>query len=211
VFYGHSQGATHGSLALAYTSLYKAAVLSGNGASLMHALLSKKSPVNVAGAVPIALGDFDGKELNGGDMHPALTLLQHWIDQADPLNFARSASGVPEPNQTPKHVFQTYGLGDTYSPKVTLETYALAAGLEVAQHHASVTQPDPIGALAPKALPLSGNVTLTSGRVTLAVRQYAPPSGKDGHFVAFDVPDATRDVARFLAMAASGSVPQVGP
>jgi hypothetical protein len=195
---------------LAYTSLYKAAVLSGNGASLMHALLSKKSPVNVAAAVPIALGDFDGKELSGGDMHPALTLLQHWIDQADPLNFAFSTSRAPEPGQTPKHLFQTYGLGDNYSPAVTLETYALAAGLELAQHHASVTQPDPLGELVPKSLPLSGNVTLAGGPVTLAVRQYAPPTGKDGHFVAFDVPDATRDLARFLAMAASGAVPQVG-
>ncbi len=37
-FFGHSQGSTEGSLALPFSDIYKAAVLSGNGASLMEAL-----------------------------------------------------------------------------------------------------------------------------------------------------------------------------
>jgi predicted esterase len=212
VFFGHSQGATHGSLALPYADTYRAAVLSGNGASLMDALVTKTSPVNVAAAVVWVLGDPDANsQLSGGVMHPALTLLQQWIDPADPLNFASSAGGVPQAGHTAKHLFQTYGLGDTFSPPVTLETYALAGGLALATADVSVGTPDPIGNLAPQPLPLAGNVSVSGNPVTLAVREYAPPSGKDGHFVVFDVASANADAVRFLAMAAAGQVPAVGP
>jgi predicted esterase len=211
VFLGHSQGATEGSLALPYSSTYKAAVLSGNGASLTEALLSKQNPVNIAAAVPFVLGDFNSSGgLNGGDMHPVLTLLQQWIDPADPLNFARLVGLEPPTGTAPKSVFQTYGIGDTYAPPVTLAIYAIAAGMDEATPDASVTTPDKIDSLTPESVPLSGNVTVSGTQVTLAVREYAPPSGTDGHFVLFETPSANADAARFLGMAAAGELPQVG-
>ncbi len=211
VFFGHSQGSTEGSLALPYTDVYKAAVLSGNGASLMDALLNKTSPVNIKGALPFVLADFDSKGgLAGGADHPVLTLLQQWEDPADPLNFADAIARTPITGMTPKHVFQTYGLGDTYAPPVTLQTFAIAAGLEEADPDASVSTPDKIGNLQPKPVPLSGNVSIGGNPYTLAVREYAPPSGNDGHFVVFDVKNANGDAVRFLGMAAEGNVPQVG-
>jgi hypothetical protein len=210
VFFGHSQGSTEGSLALPYTDVYKAAVLSGDGASLMDALLNKTSPVNIKGALPFVLADYDSKGgLNGGNMHPVLSLLQQWEDPADPLNFARAIGREPVTGMQPKHVFQTYGLGDTYAPPVTLQTFAIAAGLDVAKEDSSVTTPDDLGA-TPKPVPLSGNVTVGGNPYTLAVREYAPPSGNDGHFVVFDVQNANDDATRFLGMAAEGNVPQVG-
>ncbi len=211
VFFGHSQGSTEGSLMLPYADEYKGAVLSGNGASLMDALLTKKQPVNISAAVPFVLADYDSTGgLNGGSMHPVLSLLQQWVDPADPLNFADPAGNAPITGHNAKHVFQTYGLGDNYAPPATLATYALAAGLERAADDASVTTPDKIGTLTPKPVPLSGNVMVAGNPVTLAVREYAPPSGRDGHFVVFDVPSADQDAVRFLGMAAAGQVPQVG-
>lgn len=211
VFLGHSQGATEGSLALPYSTIYKAAVLSGNGASLTEALLTKKNPVDVAAAVPFVLGDFDSKGgLNGGAMHPVLTVLQQWIDPADPLNFAHLVGLSPPTGVSPKSVFQTYGIGDSYAPPATLATYALAAGMDEATPDSSVTTPDAIGSLKPQPVPLSGNVTVSGTPITLAVREYAPPSGEDGHFVLFDTPAANADAARFLGMAAAGELPQVG-
>ncbi len=214
VFYGHSQGSTEGSLALPFTDTYKAAVLSGNGASLTHSLLAKKQPVNIAGALPFVLADIgDAGQLRGGDMHPVLTLLQIWVDPADPLNFARVIGAAPETGKAPKHIFQTYGIGDTYSPAKTLAAFVLTAGLELATHDASAKDPEMIGdppGLAQKALPLAGNVKVGTASVTLGVRQYGPPTGKDGHFVALDVPSAMADIARFLGMAAEGAVPQIG-
>lgn len=207
VFFGHSQGAMHGSLGLPFSDDFRAAVLSGNGASLKDALTTKTRPENIAAAVPIALGgDFDGShQLFGGGDHPVLSILQQWIDPADPLNFATAIAKAPTPGVRSKSVFQTYGLGDTYSPPVTLETYAVTAGLTVAAHDPSVSKPDDIGAEEP--VPLSGNFETN---LTLAVREYQPPDGKDGHFVVFDVPSANQDAVRFLAGAAAGKVPVVG-
>jgi pimeloyl-ACP methyl ester carboxylesterase len=211
-FFGHSQGSMHGSLALAHTNDYSATVLSGNGASLMHALLSKTKPENIAQGIPFLLGgDFDQDlRLFGGDHHPVLSIVQQWIDPADPLNFARALTRERLPGITPKSVFQTYGHGDTYSPPDTMRRYAAAAVLDVAEHDPSVTSPDPIAHFAEVPVPLAGNYTDGPSTVTLALRQYAPPTGRDGHFVVFDVASANEDVVRFLSMNAAGDVPAVG-
>ena len=210
-YFGHSQGSMHGSLGLPYSNVYRAAVLSGNGASLMHALLEKTSPVNIAAAVPLVLGDFDNqRRLKGGENHPVLTLLQHWIDPADPLNFATLIASQPVTGVVPKHVFQTYGLGDSYSPPKTMRIYALAAGLSLVDADPSAAMPDEVGLLMPQPAPFSNNLVVDGVNLTTALRQYGPPSGVDGHFVVFDVPSANADAVRFLAMAASGDIPQVG-
>lgn len=224
VFFGHSQGSMHGSVGLPYSNAYSAAVLSGNGASLMDALLTKTQPVNIAAAVPFLLGaDYDGNNrLFGERSHPVLNLLQQWIDPADPLNFARTIARAPEAGITPKSVFQTYGLGDTYSPPTTMAAYALAAGLELAFHDSSIADDvtladggvtmtrDSIGGMPEQPVPLSGNFTPATGTFTLAVREYQNANG-DGHFVAFEVPGANQDVVRFLTGAATAQTPVVGP
>ncbi len=213
VFYGHSQGATHGSLMLPYSD-FPGAVLSGNGGSLLHALLTKTNPVNIAGALPLVLQDVtlgsDGAPtLAMGEAHPALTLLQQWIDPADPLNLAPLVLLRPAAGSTPKHVFQTFGLNDTYSPPQTLAAYTFAAGLELAKAPSGVTPTgdDRLGLTSQDQI--SGNFTLSESSFTGAVRQYAPPPGRDGHFVVSDVPEARRDVVGFLESLATETLPSV--
>jgi hypothetical protein len=219
VFFGHSQGSTHGSLALPYSSVFSGAVLSGNGASIKDALLTKTSPVDIAAIVPFALGDpqLSGDppaiRLAGGQDHPGLTLLGQWIDPADPLHFARVAGREPVSGQSPKHVFQPYGIDDSYSPSRTMRVYAIAGGFDEAEADSSASAPDDLGInfrSDPLPTPVAGNVSVDTDEVTLVLRQYGPPSGQDGHFVVFDVADANADVARFLGMTARGDVPQVG-
>lgn len=204
-FFGHSQGSTEGSLMLPYSSLYGAAVLSGNGATLRESLLEKKSPVDIRAALPFVLSD---TSVTGNDdvarSHPVLTLIQQWIDPADPVNFARALAVAPIDPYPARHVFQTYGLGDTYSPPGTLRAFAIAGGFGLVDTPG--TKLDPIAGKTPLAPPLAGNV----GGVTLGVREYAPLAGDDGHFVAFLVERANTDVARFFAMAASGETPAIG-
>lgn len=201
VFLGHSQGATEGSLAVPYADDYRAVVLSGNGASLQRALLTKTKPVNLRNTLPVLLTDvaLDDKAYPA-EYHPVLSLVQQWIDPADPVNFARHVALAPLPGHTPRHTFQTYGLEDSYSPPPTLDVYVLAGGF---------TQVMPVLlplGLTPVAPPLAGN----ADGITLGFRQYAPLEGDDGHFVAFSVPEARADVVRFLSMAASGQVPAIG-
>lgn len=199
-FFGHSQGATEGSLMLPYADAYKAAVLSGNGASLMDSLVTKTKPVNVKNVLPLILSDLQGVTALGS-LHPALSLLQSWIDPADPLNYARITAAAPLPGHTAKHLFQTYGLEDSYATPVTLATYAIAAELTLVE-----PERDEIS-IAKGDAPLSAN--LGSGSITAGVRQYAPEGERDGHFVVFDDEIANEDMVRFFSQATTG-VPQIG-
>ncbi len=199
-FFGHSQGSTEGSLALPYSDIYKAAVLSGNGASLMDALLTKTSPVDIKSVMPLALSDPTIAETN--TMHPVLSLLQQWIDPGDPLNFARPITREPIAPHQPKHLFQTFGMDDTFSPPDTLWIFARAGVLPQVNPALSDLELPLVDA------PVSGNVTVASTDYTLGVRQYQP-SGSDGHFVVFDVSEANGDMVHFFETAAVGT-PEIG-
>lgn len=204
LFWGHSQGATEGSVGLAYSDV-PALVLSGQGASLMDALLTKKKPVDVSSVLPILVQDLavDGN-------HPVPALLQNAIDPADPLDHAAAMTVSPAQGVTSKHVFQPFAQKDTYSPAVTQLTYAFAAALGVATPPMSVSMQDPtLKGAGYKMVPLSGNVIVKSVPYTAAIREYPPGMG-DGHFVVFGDVDAKADVDRFLAEAAKGVVPHVG-
>jgi hypothetical protein len=216
MFWGHSQGATEGGLALPYASGVAGAVLSGQGASLIDSLLNKTSPVDIAAVLPLALLDpAPGKpgaapELIGGATHPVLSLLQTFIDPADPLNHAALLVDRPLSPASALHVFQPYGQGDTFAPPATEATFAIAAGLGQVSPDASVTQADELGGTAPFPASISGNKAVGDRVLTAAVRQYGPGAGYDGHFVAFKHDTARADVARFLGQLAQGKTPQVG-
>jgi hypothetical protein len=194
-FWGHSQGATEGGIATPYVADLAGVLVSGEGASLIDALVTKTSPVNIAAALPIVLEDPSGVNT----FHPVLSLLQNAIDPADPLNHARTIAAS-------KHVFQPFGQNDTFAPSAVQKTFFLAAGLGLAAPPASVTKPDDLG-VTPAAVPVGGN--LAGGAITAFTRQYTP-SGYDGHFVAYNDPDAKKDVAHFLADACVGKVPAIG-
>ncbi len=205
-FWGQSQGATEGGIALPYVKGYAGAVLSGEGASLVDALLTKKSPVNLASVVPMVLQD------TAVDVyHPALALFQNALDEADPLNHAAGIAAAPLTAIGAKHLFQPYGLGDTYAPPITEQTFAVAARLGLVTASSSVTTPDTFGGLTAVPVPGSGNLSDGAKAITAFVREYQPASTYDGHFVAFQNADAKVDVATFLADVVSGAVPKVGP
>lgn len=210
VFFGHSQGSTHSSMALPFSDI-PGAVFSGNGGGFVEALLNKTNPVNIAGAIPYAVQDVDGVgQLRMGDKHPVLSLLQHFIDPADPVNFAALLAARPEAGRGLKSVLQTFGLDDTFSPPATLERYFRASELmRLAPHPDGLTPSDANDLkIAPSANPVQGNVVVNAETATLACRQYQGSS--DGHFVVFDNQEANDDAIAFLATLLEGvEVPTV--
>ena len=46
-------------------------------------------------------------------------------------------------------------------------------------HDPSVTKPDPIADFKEHPVPITGNFAIGQTTVTLAMREYQPPSGKD--------------------------------
>jgi hypothetical protein len=202
-FWGHSQGATEGGISLAYSPGWTGAVLSGEGASLIDALHGKQSPVDIADALPFVLEESHVVDTG----HPVLAILQNAIDPADPLNHA-AALTAPATAALLKHVFQPFGIGDSFAPVPTEQTFAIAAALGVATPPSGVTAVD-IGGATPVAVPVGGNLTVLGKPLTAIVREYQP-SGYDGHFVAYKEMNAVADVNHFLADAIAGKAPKVG-
>jgi pimeloyl-ACP methyl ester carboxylesterase len=195
-FWGHSQGATEGTIAMPYTSDVAGSIFSGAGGSLIDSLLNKKNPVNLAAVAPAILSETPA---NVNASHPVLAMFQNAIDPADPLDHAVAIGAAP------MHVFVPYGQNDTYAPTATQYAYIVAAGLGVAKEPASVTKPDDLGK-ATLPIPVTAN---SRGTYTFVTREYAP-TDYDGHFVVYKDPDAKNDADRFLVDVLSSVIPKLG-
>jgi pimeloyl-ACP methyl ester carboxylesterase len=212
VLFGHSQGATHAALMIAYEPRVRAVVLSGLGGHLASSLRLKEKPVNLGKILPFALFDADKDgNLVGGDVNPMLALIQSYFESADPLNYARYLYKEPPASAAEGHdVFMTYGLFDSYAPERTQEAYANAAGL-------LAVAPDLVMKFDQEPPPLSENVMPDARYRTAGLRTYDPvadpldgqPSA-DGHFVASQTKRGLTDVRRFLEQALNGQTPQIG-
>jgi hypothetical protein len=197
-YYGHSQGSTSGELAVAFSKTTGAAVFSGAGAYLTRSLLDKTMPVNIGAGMAYLIGEPLDAE------HPVLTLFQSYFERSDPLNYNPLIVRVPPAGTASKHVYMSWGTGDTYTPKKTLEANARSLAIP------------PVGPLvedymvAPVARPVSMNVTGGDGvKRTAGVFQYAPPTGTDGHFVTSKVEAAGADWGTFLTSYLTGGTPAI--
>jgi len=193
VFFGHSQGSTEGAMFLAYDQAIKGAVFSGQGASLLDALVTKKAPIDLSSLTWILLSETSPTAVDA--WHPALSLLQWWEDPADPLHFAAATTRLP------RNVLMTFGTKDTYTPHATQVTFLAAAGLAFVGSDLETFGGTPLASA-------QGNIDIGGVKATAVVRQYAP-GAYDGHFVAFENDTARADITKFLARVARGELPRV--
>lgn len=196
IYLGHSQGATVGAAAIAYDGALAARVLSGAGGDLRMSLTTKTRPVNIAGLVPLLLGE------PGGADHPALQMLQAFIERSDAVNFGARLLADRPMGVMARPLVMTYGLGDTYSTPATMQALASSIGLPVAA-------PIPGGMMAwPQGtgvmLPVSNNVNTGSGSTTAILLEVDPLGAYDGHFVLFRDATLRNRVAGFIATASEG-------
>jgi hypothetical protein len=185
-FFGHSQGSTSGELAIALSDAAGAAVFSGAGAYLTASLLDKSMPVNIAAGMELLIGE----PLDTA--HPVMTIFQSFFDRSDPLSYNPLIITRP-PGSTPsKHVYMSWGEGDTYTPRSTLEANARSLGVPPVGPLIEAYGVDPI------ARPLTLNRTGGDGvKRTSGVFQYQP-GNFDGHFVASMNAAAVADWTAFL-------------
>ena len=198
-FFGHSQGGLTGPLYLAVEDDVSAAVLSGAGGGLAYTILLRKQldsglDMDIKDAVENALKLEFEDELTL--FHPVMTLMQLLVDVTDPLNFS-PLYFHPRLRAEPLNVFITSGIEDPYTPAVTTENLALAAGipplLPIKHHHKGF---DILGQTV--TTPVNNNMTQPDGTVaTAALAQYADA----GHFVAFDNSDCRALWLTFLSSA----------
>jgi hypothetical protein len=195
-FFGHSQGSNVGVPAIALSTA-PAAIFSGAGAHLTRAVLAKTSPVDAKAGLEFVLGE--ALTIN----HPVMVLWQTFFDPVDTLNYGALLVSAPPAGLASKHVFMSWGQGDTFSPEPTLNAMARVTGLPVAG--------TPIVDLdtGTAARPISANVVAGDGENrTAACFQYQPGS-YDGHFVALLNPAAVSDWMAFLVSLADTGTPTV--
>jgi hypothetical protein len=206
MFFGHSQGGLNGPLFFAADDAARGGVLSGASSIISITLLEKTSPppsvASLVKSVFLALNASSADEVNL--FHPPIAMAQTIVDVVDPINYAGAAIRDPRPGFAPKSVYMSEGVGpdgsgDTYAPVRGIEALALAYGLPL-QNPVVWAPPDASwGGLEPTTVPaegLAGN--LAGGKASGILAQFAPPDGEDGHFVVFDVPQATAQTAKFL-------------
>jgi len=185
-FFGHSQGSTSGEIALAFSDAAGAAVFSGAGAYLTASLLGKTMPVDISNGMELLIGEPLDAE------HPVMTLFQSFFDRSDPLSYNPLIVRQPPASLASKHVYMSWGKGDTYTPSSTLEANARSLGVSPVGPLIVEYDVDPIA--RPVTLNQSGGdgVMRTGG-----VFQYQP-GATDGHFVASMNTAAIADWTEFL-------------
>ncbi len=190
-FMGHSQGGLTGPLFLGVEPKVKAAVLSGAGSVLILSLLNKRAPTDIAALVEGLLMEPATED------HPLLNLLQAFFESSDPNNYGPLLVQRPPAGSAPKHVFQTLGLSDNYTPVPNIAAFALSMGVQPIEPR--LYDISGLG-LTPQrwgTSPIQGNAA--RGQATAVLRQYVPAPKEDGHFVVFDLWAARHDWTRFLA------------
>jgi hypothetical protein len=205
-FFGHSQGSNVGIPGVALSPDAKAAIFSGAGSDLTAGILGKKKPVDAKAGLSLVLGD---NSLGGG--HPVMVLWQTFFDRIDPVNYDRLVVMKPPAGVPSKHVFLSWSPTDSYAPPATLTVTAQAMQLLLGCTTCVAGDPQLIKDIAAKdARPVTNNRTAGDAQQrTAVVFEYNAPTGKDGHFVAFDVPQATADWKAFLTSLASTGTPNI--
>ena len=201
VFIGHSQGGTVGAPFVAYETNLAAAVLSGTGGGLVPGILGKTSPEPIVEGVVAAL-QANPKDL--GEGHPVLSLLQTYFDSVDALNFAEGIFFRPAEGQPGKHVLQTYGLGDTFTPPSTMGAFGSAMRATAVSEVL-----EPIGGVRELAPPADSTWWTNGLPVTAAIVQAEPDGSYDGHFVLFRHPGIRKQLRHFLATLVTEGLPVV--
>jgi alpha-beta hydrolase superfamily lysophospholipase len=208
-FFGHSQGALLAPLYMGIDDGVRGGVVSAGGAVIGYALLEKTLPVSIPELLRLALAlpgstwqDAFARE-GFGFAHPAVTMLQGWIDGADPASFGHLAFASPRAGFAPKSVLSTEGMDDEYAPPGSIEALAVAMRVPlVPPIVVRIPAYDVLGIGVADA-PTSGNVA--AGAATAGLLQYAG----QGHFVVFDDASAQARIRGFFETMIASDVPTI--
>lgn len=202
-YYGHSQGATTGPLAV-LTTQFAAFFLSATGGHLTQTALNKGDD---ADAVPIKMVVSYGVCDKTLDLHhPMLAVLQISGEASDPINYAplfthwQSEWGF-------KQLFATQGINDHYVPPPASEALTTAARLmQVGPALKDVFGQTLLGQ-TPTTSDLSGNF----GAFTGGFKQYTCKDvcGEEDHWVNLDVKQAVADWQLYFSTLLSDPVPTI--
>ncbi|NUN15827.1 MAG: hypothetical protein HUU55_19550 [Myxococcales bacterium] len=191
-YFGHSHGGLAGVLIGAVEPDLKGIVLSGAGAGLAQTLILRKNPVDILALLELVL-QTEPDEVD--EMHPIVTLVQNLVDITDPINYAPYVVSGELRGGTPIDLLVTEGLLDEYTPPITTESLAAAAGLDVVAPVLVESDGMRMAGVNELPAPIAGNAqTVTGALVTAALYQ----ENGYGHFLIYDSSKAAKRYADFL-------------
>jgi hypothetical protein len=195
LFFGHSQGGVSGPLAIPFVDAVEEMVISGTGGGVIESLLRQTAPVEVKAGVVVALQDE-----NVMRTHPALSLIQHYYDAVDPINYGEKLFYSPVDGHKVV-TLHPLGLTDAQTPPKTMKalSQAMRAMLTKAPSLAEEDY-EPFGGVQQVELPYTVSGVLT-------VEYGLPP--EDGHSVIFQNYDAIRHYTNFIGSAILDNKPFV--
>lgn len=201
-YFGHSQGGIVGAMLVAVEPRLTGAMLSGAGAGFAVSIVEKTDPVVIADVLKLVLQIPDDETIDA--FHPVPTLLQSFVDDADPINYGprwRTTAGAP-------HLLVTSGLVDTFTPPINHAGLAGAFSVPQASPVAERLEILSLLDIDTVANPVSGNlVGLGDGDEvrTAALVQYP----QDGHFAVFTNPAAQALFTSFFASLRTDGIPTI--
>lgn len=213
---GHSMGATIAPLVLATEPKFRAAILSGAGASWIENVMFKLHPLEVRPIIEILLTYVNfGRTLTDHD--PALSLFQWAAEPADPMVYGARIVHAPASGESPRHVLMLQGIVDHYILPPIANATSLSLGLDLAGPPFDATTPE-IATLPTIEsmlvfsgrnaiqLPASANV---DGVATDVVVQHREDGIEDGHEVVFQTEAPKHQYRCFLQSWSKKGVPSV--
>lgn len=168
-YLGHSQGGLVGVPFAAIDATPRAFVFSGTGGILAITLEERKNPLDFLGLLRSLLKLPDAELID--DMHPVLSLIQAFIEGADPIAYGPALIADP-PGARPADVLQVEGMDDDVTPPRTHEALASATGLPVITPLAHQPVGSELIGLAPQEGPAKENVQTKNGKITAGLIQY---------------------------------------
>jgi hypothetical protein len=217
---GHSMGSTIAPLVLSVEPLYRAAVMSGAGASWIENIIWKQQPLNVRSAFELLLGYHVSERVLEED-DPVLTLFQWAEEPADPLVYTRSMADG-HTGVTPPHVLMEQGIVDHYILPPIANATSLSLSLDLIDPPLDAANPELTMDGAPSleselvfsnrsqlALPVSGNRVAGGVHLTAVVVQHPGDGVEDGHEMVFQTDPPKREYRCFLQTWAAGQLPRV--
>lgn len=209
LFYGHSTGASVGSLLLAIEPSISAGLLSGIGGSWLYNLTIKEQPFRFASIVKSALSYDPDDEVDIYDT--VLQLAQTLWEPSEPMNAARLWTREPHNNNPSKHILLIEGIRDGYFPPEAVNALAIAARTAPVAPTVedSLTKALQAIKLQPLPAPASLNFKLPQGSFSTLLVQHLAPKGLDGHYVPFALSPPKYQYRCFFASFIKTGVPKV--
>lgn len=200
-FIGQGHGATTGVLLAAHEPTLRAVVLSSAGAGEGEYLANQSEPINVVYGTKRAIRE------SPSTTHPVVNLIQHYMNPAEPVNYAKQLTQNPPPEGfAPRNVLVVYGQDNRRTPGAATRALADVLGLNIVAPAVDTDDGSTFGgyenAESPDDdrvidAPVSGNAGVTESPATLGMVTFASEKGA-GDQVLFENDGAKAVVAHFL-------------